>query len=232
MSLSTISKNIKKLRLKSGMSQQELAAKMYVTRQTISNYETGKSNPDIETLQQLAVLWDVELDTLIHGEVKKVDFNVLIKNIIGIAIVLAFVMISIFLIKQERIECQQYYIPPILCWIMLTFGFPILSVVSGWNIAGIIMAVLNVKMLNISKKVKTIIIICLILYSIIVLPLVVYLIKMKVQLDNYDSFQPSFGGSFYFGLINAYINVPILYICFIIIGLILSHTKKSSINIK
>ncbi|MDN5314921.1 MAG: hypothetical protein PWP10_3671 [Clostridiales bacterium] len=51
--MSDIAKNIKSLRKKNKISQEELAGKLYVTRQTISNYENGKSNPDIETLHTL-----------------------------------------------------------------------------------------------------------------------------------------------------------------------------------
>lgn len=41
---------IKKYRTKLNLSQEELAEKVYVTRQTISNWETGKSYPDIYSL--------------------------------------------------------------------------------------------------------------------------------------------------------------------------------------
>ena len=46
-----IGKNIKKARSEKGYTQEQLAQKLSVTRNTISNYETGHSNPDIEMLQ-------------------------------------------------------------------------------------------------------------------------------------------------------------------------------------
>ena len=46
--MSKISDNIKAERIKHKMSQEELAGKLYVTRQTVSNYETGKSNPSLD----------------------------------------------------------------------------------------------------------------------------------------------------------------------------------------
>lgn len=42
-----IGKNIRTLREKKGMTQEELAQALFVTRQTVSNYETGRSRPDI-----------------------------------------------------------------------------------------------------------------------------------------------------------------------------------------
>ncbi|MCW6676929.1 helix-turn-helix domain-containing protein [Aerococcaceae bacterium NML160702] len=49
-------------------SQQEVAEKLFVTRQTISNWENGKSYPDIDRLIALSELYHVSLDTLIKGE--------------------------------------------------------------------------------------------------------------------------------------------------------------------
>lgn len=45
-----IGKNIKALRKKKGMTQEALAEALFVTRQTVSNYETGRSRPDLDML--------------------------------------------------------------------------------------------------------------------------------------------------------------------------------------
>ena len=45
-----IGKNIRQLRIRRNMTQDDLARALFVTRQTVSNYETGKSRPDIEML--------------------------------------------------------------------------------------------------------------------------------------------------------------------------------------
>lgn len=56
---------ILKLREKSGMSQDELAEKLFVTRQAVSRWETGKTTPDIDTLKKLSTLFDVSINTLL-----------------------------------------------------------------------------------------------------------------------------------------------------------------------
>ena len=61
---------IKKYRTSLGMSQEELAEKVYVTRQTISNWENGKSYPDIHSLLLLSSLFQVSLDQLIKGDIE------------------------------------------------------------------------------------------------------------------------------------------------------------------
>ena len=61
---------IKNHRTNMNLSQEELAEKIYVTRQTISNWETNKSYPDIHSLLLLSSLFNVSLDQLIKGDVK------------------------------------------------------------------------------------------------------------------------------------------------------------------
>lgn len=59
---------IKKYRHQSNLSQEELASKIYVSRQTISNWENDRSYPDVENLLLLSSLFDVSLDNLIKGD--------------------------------------------------------------------------------------------------------------------------------------------------------------------
>ncbi|MBD5097346.1 MAG: helix-turn-helix transcriptional regulator [Lachnospiraceae bacterium] len=64
-----VSSQIRKYRSNMGISQEELAEKIYVSRQTVSNWETGKNYPDIHSLLLLSSLFDVSLDQLIKGDV-------------------------------------------------------------------------------------------------------------------------------------------------------------------
>lgn len=61
---------IKKYRTSMNLSQEELAQKVYVTRQTISNWENNKSYPDIHSLLLLSSLFNISLDQLIQGDLK------------------------------------------------------------------------------------------------------------------------------------------------------------------
>ncbi len=61
-----ISKNIKARRIALGMTQEELAAKVFTTRQTISNYENGKSKPDYETIGKIAAALGVSGEALLY----------------------------------------------------------------------------------------------------------------------------------------------------------------------
>ena len=61
---------IKKYRNDIQLSQEELAEKVHVSRQTISNWETGKNYPDIHSLLLLGSVFNVSLDQLIKGDVE------------------------------------------------------------------------------------------------------------------------------------------------------------------
>jgi len=61
-----ISNQIKTRREAMGLSQEQLAEKLYVSRQTISNWERDKTYPDV---QSLLMLFDTSIDTLVKGDV-------------------------------------------------------------------------------------------------------------------------------------------------------------------
>lgn len=56
---------IYELRMKRGLSQDELAEKVYVTRQAVSRWENGETTPNTETLKLLSQLFDVSINTLL-----------------------------------------------------------------------------------------------------------------------------------------------------------------------
>ncbi|MDY3860383.1 MAG: zinc ribbon domain-containing protein [Candidatus Limivicinus sp.] len=63
---------ILQLRTKKGLSQDELAEKLYVTRQAVSRWETGETVPNTETLKLLSKLFDVSINTLLGSPRKLV----------------------------------------------------------------------------------------------------------------------------------------------------------------
>ena len=63
-----LGKHIKEYRLERGLSQEDLAARIYVSRQTVSNWENDKTYPDVESLLLLSVLFDKTVDELIKGD--------------------------------------------------------------------------------------------------------------------------------------------------------------------
>ena len=62
-----ISKNLIRLRKRAGLSQEALAEKIGVSRQTVAKWESGESAPDIQHADRLAELFNVNLDDLLHA---------------------------------------------------------------------------------------------------------------------------------------------------------------------
>ena len=65
-----LGKQIKKHRQEAHLSQEELANRVYVSRQTISNWENDKSYPDVNSLVLLSEIFQISLDKLIKGDIE------------------------------------------------------------------------------------------------------------------------------------------------------------------
>ena len=97
--MNVVNTSIKDLRKKKNMTQDELADKLNVTRQAVSNWENGKTQPDIETLTQLAEVFDVSVERIIYGKEKPHwhfaivnDPQKNVRNGIGLGSILAMVI--------------------------------------------------------------------------------------------------------------------------------------------
>lgn len=66
----TIAEKIKTLRKTAGMSQEQLAEKLHVSRQAVTKWETEGGTPDIENLRAIAALFGITVDELLTGETK------------------------------------------------------------------------------------------------------------------------------------------------------------------
>lgn len=65
-----LGKQIRKYRQEAQLSQEDLASRVYVSRQTISNWENDKSYPDVSSLVLLREVFQISLDELIKGDIE------------------------------------------------------------------------------------------------------------------------------------------------------------------
>ncbi len=65
--MSSFSETLKKLRKQDGLTQEEAARQMGITRSALGMYETGKREPDFETLELIADFYNVDMNTLVGG---------------------------------------------------------------------------------------------------------------------------------------------------------------------
>ena len=70
-----LKENIKTLRRSKGLSQEELAVRLNVVRQTVSKWETGEALPDLNSLKKLAVTLGFSIDKAMEIEIEDEDDN-------------------------------------------------------------------------------------------------------------------------------------------------------------
>ena len=106
--------NLQKLRKKENMSQEALAEKLDITRQSVSKWESGASYPEMDKLISICNIFNVDMDTLVNGDVDDVKikdkdatintkdildkFNTLMKKIVCLFESMSFKEIIEFLI--------------------------------------------------------------------------------------------------------------------------------------
>lgn len=156
----TIGENLQKLRREKGLSQEELAVKISVTRQTISKWELDQSAPNFEYIVQLSEIFGVTCDYLIKGaqstsesitnkaiaseNFKSLNNNSIIgifKSIIGIFIsiisgipIIVFVILSIMYPHEHLLD--SYHFTGLTGWLFgneawYTFSFSCIGVLTG-----------------------------------------------------------------------------------------------------
>lgn len=121
-----LSKQIKEHRARLEISQEQLAEKMYVSRQTISNWETERSYPDVHNLLLLSAIFDVTLDQLVKGDVKimkekisqaKISKDTKIMELFFILATISLGIVVGFASKSKQISWQIFVIP-VIFWII------------------------------------------------------------------------------------------------------------------
>jgi transcriptional regulator with XRE-family HTH domain len=127
--MNSVSKNIRRLRKRDDMSQEILAEKLNVTRQAISSWETGKTQPDIDTLVSISAVFKVDVTELIYGEKQNRDVYPkdrkkrlrVIWTFVAVAAV--FILLEIFAVPHWTYLMHAYY-KALPMWIYAFFFRP------------------------------------------------------------------------------------------------------------
>lgn len=108
--MASVAKHIKQLRTAHHMTQEELAEKLYVTRQAVSAWETGKAQPDLETLERIAAALGVEVTEVIYGAAQSPDLRRIRRRwaLIGGGLVLLLTVAYFLLVRSGVIGTWKY----------------------------------------------------------------------------------------------------------------------------
>ena len=153
--MANFAKNIKAARLGTKLTQDELAEKISVTRQAVSNWENGKTEPDIDTLTKLAEVTNVTVEELIYG-INPKDEERDVKTYKRLAIIFGVLAISLFLLilifTPAINEYYKYYYITWLAFIGLFVCKPAAYIFAAISIMSLIAYKNDIRIKN--KKVK------------------------------------------------------------------------------
>ena len=123
-----IGKKLKNARVQSGMTQENVAEKINVSRQTISNWENEKSYPDIISVIELSNLYSISLDVLLKGDEKMIEHleestDVVKSNqkMIG-AIIVNIIVVALLITLNMFIPDNRYFLVGIFCFMVITLS--------------------------------------------------------------------------------------------------------------
>jgi len=88
---------IRKYRQKKDLTQEELGKSVFVSKQSVSKWENGRSLPDIETVRKLCTVLDIDRDEIIEGSVKNVKRQ-RVYLVVSFVIAVIFFLTAIFFI--------------------------------------------------------------------------------------------------------------------------------------
>ena len=94
--MAKVAKNIKRLRNARGLSQEQLAAELHISRQAVSHWENDRTQPDIDMLEKLAEILDAPIEEIIYGEKRQTTLEPDKKKPINTAAIILAVFGSLF----------------------------------------------------------------------------------------------------------------------------------------
>ena len=133
-----VGRNIKSLRTSKNMTQDELAEKLFVSRQTVSNYETGKSHPDIDTLVKISEVLGTNVNALIYGIPVTPGRRKELRKTVTVTIVLLLLGIAAFVLGSISHNWVTRYDILFPMYLQRTFLLPCFYVLLGWDLLQII----------------------------------------------------------------------------------------------
>ena len=181
--------NIRQCRVRQKLTQAQLAEQLCVTRQTVSNYESGRSKPDIETLLRIAEVLGVDVIELLYGPSEETLPR---KQMTRTVLLLAVLVLGLLLCRWGayvlRDNCRIYSAVPLFRLAVRPAGLFFL----GWS---------GAKLWNVRKgsrfqpvrwgqTARCVLLVLLLVNAVIVLPYIVFVLRALVlelaQAENID----------------------------------------------
>lgn len=108
--MENFSERIKKYRTESGLTQEQLAQKLFVTKQAVSKWETGKGYPDASTLPALSNILGTSIDLLMGMKgttKKKINIKAIVFSLVLVLVIVSLITVSITSIISKVQNAQE-----------------------------------------------------------------------------------------------------------------------------
>lgn len=192
--MANVGKQIKKLRMARSMTQDDLAERLFVSRQTVSNYETGKSNPDIDMLLHIAQVFETDVNCLIYGppvpsDRKREKHRAMILTAVTAALAVAMAV----LLPWAKEYLRETFIALPSYWLYY-IGWPLLMFLTGWTVLELAGSFLGAKgpKWRRSKWVRWGLIGLLLIYGAMAVPFLIWTVRCSLSVLCAGSVSSSF----------------------------------------
>jgi|GEM_PF-1027001 len=201
--MNTVSQNIEALRLRKNLTPAQLAAKLGVTEETVSDWESGALQPDIEALIRMAEIFDTDISTLIDGLPdpalrKKEKKRLMIA--LGVLLVLGG---GLWLLWPIAAQLRETYFMTMPMMLLRLCALPALWLVLGWTLMqGLaVLGCATPYRAKAAKAIRIVSLLVVLLYVALMLPYIIEAIRFMVLQLRYqqnpalypDGFHYTFG---------------------------------------
>ncbi len=201
--MAKISKNIKRLRTARNLSQDDLAKALFISRQAVSSWEVGRTQPDIEMIGKLSEFFAVPTEELLYGEKRNTALEESVKTKKVLSVIFAvlgslLVGVGIMIILIGLWEDFSHIIKSVVSFIPLLVGqgaayfvykkkFQEISWREGGAVLWSVGVIATVGLMSIVNNLYLGVTICLLIDAIMILP-IIYIFKVVSPLALYYGF--------------------------------------------
>ncbi len=142
-----IGKNIRDLRTRRNWSQDELAERLFVTRQTVSNYENGRTRPDVEQILRIAEVFGTDANAVLYGPpAPEGRRSARLRAAVGGGLVLALWAVYFWLLLPLAKNTQSLRYDPSYAMLLGCAVKPLLLLLTGWVLSQLLLLFVTVRL--------------------------------------------------------------------------------------
>ena len=204
-----IGKNIRDLREQAGLTQEAFAEKLFVTRQTVSNYENGKTRPDVDMVIRIAQILETDANHVLYGQPLPLRKKRTCKHLIVFAAAFAVLLVTLLILRPIAKEKAMEFRMALGFWLNFTVK-PLMWTFFGLSLTTLVKLALDIRTKTVSWQ-KWPRIGLLVVWNFCILLMVPFGIFHTVA-DIYASHHDSVNMSFGMGKVLNHISNGIMYV--------------------